>query len=542
MPQIQLLDIIAPGAFGLTTERAGQLLKPQWATVALNAVVNRSGRVAARSGFVTKTTNKIASNAVISILHEYVNKAGTSIIITGSTTKVFKDVDDYTDSANDITSSTAPSNPHWQFINFNDKVLGFQRGEVPITWAGSGDFADASYTGTGPDGNCAVAAFGRVWAADADLQTVRYSVLLDETDYSTANGGGTINMSSVWTIGTDRIVAIAAIGANLVVFGENHVIMWADKSGSEVGLDPTDLEIVDVIEGTGCIARDSIQVTGEGDLIFLSRHGVQSLGRVIASKSNPTVTLSRNVRADIMESIRVSRAADSEMDLVGSSTSAEEGLYIINFPTTDEQYVFDLQHPFQDDDSSIVFPITKWILGGAVTALLSLNTGELYFGGAGKVGRYQGFQDDGSSYNFEMKTGWLDFGDQLNHRIKMLKEIIATVVIGNSSAVWNWEFDFNDTILTRIVSYSGGATPALFNISEFSDTESGSGKIGFNDPARGAASGETEFSGTAITQRRLIPAHGEGQFLRLGVTSVIDGDGIVIQHMSIAPKIGRLVT
>jgi hypothetical protein len=53
----------------------------------------------------------------------------------------------------------------------------------------------------------------------------------------------------------------------LVVFGKNHIVMWADKAGSEIGLDPTALEVVDTIEGTGCIARDSVAVTGEGDII-----------------------------------------------------------------------------------------------------------------------------------------------------------------------------------------------------------------------------------------------------------------------------------
>ncbi len=279
MAQIQPIDIVAPGAKGLNSEHANVLLEPSWATVALNAVVNRSGRIAARKGWVDQTSNAISGTHTIDVLFEYLTLAGASVIISTANNKIYKDVDDYTDAGNDITSSTAPSADHWKFINFNGKCLGFQRGEVPIVRT-SGDFADASYTGTGPDGNTAVAAFGRVWAADADLQTVRYSALLDDTDYSTDSGGGTIDMSSVWTNGTDEIVAIAAIGANLVVFGKNHVVMWADGSGSEIGLDPVQIEVVDTIEGTGCIARDSVQVTGEGDLLFLSRHGVQSLGRV----------------------------------------------------------------------------------------------------------------------------------------------------------------------------------------------------------------------------------------------------------------------
>jgi hypothetical protein len=537
MAQVQPVDIVAPGAKGLNTEHANVLLEPSWATVANNAVVNRSGRIAARKGWASQTATPISGTHTIDTIHEYLDEAGASVIITTANNKIYKNFSDFTDAANDITSTTAPSADHWKFINFNGKCLGFQRGEVPITRT-SGDFADASYTGTGPDGNSAVAAFGRVWALDADLQTIRYSVLLDEADYSTGNGGGTIDMSSVWTNGMDEIVAIAAIGANLVVFGKNHIVMWADGSGSEIGLSPTNLEVVDTIEGTGCIARDSVQNTGEGDLLYLSRHGVQSLGRVIQEKSNPIATLSRNVSSELSGTIATNRASDAQMDRVRSTFSPEDGLYILNFPGTDEQYVFDTDHQFADLDGREVFPVTRWALGGAISGMCTTTQGITYFGSAGVLGKYSGQDDNGSAFDFEFNTGWLDFGE-LNHRLKILKEIIASVTIGDGTIVWNWEFDFSGTQLTRSQAYAGGGA-AEFNVAEFSD--GGGAGIGYIDPAVGASSGETEFSGSVTLSRKLLAAHGEGQFLKLGCTASINGFDVIVQHMSVAPKIGRMVT
>ena len=539
MANVFPIDVIAPGAFGLNTEASSTLLAPQWATKARNGVINSSGRMAARKGMANVTTNAIAGTPQIDVLHQFVNESGVIEVISTAANKIYKDVDDFTDSANDITSTTSPTADHWKFVNFNGKVLGFQKSHTPIQRT-SGDFADASYTGTGPDGNSAVAAFGRVWAADADLQTVRYSVLLDDTDYSTANGGGTIDMSSVWTQGMDEIVAVEALGSNLVVFGKNHIVLWADRSGSEIGLDPTELEVVDTIEGTGCIARDSVAVTGEGDMLYLSRHGVQSLGRVIQFKNNPTTTLSKHIRGDMLEAIKQSRAADAELDRVRAVHSPEDGLYIINFPTIDKQFAFDTNHPFTDDTGDVVFPVTDWQIGDSVAGIVSLTTGELYFGSSsGTVLRYQGQDDVASSYDFEFQTGWLDFGDpQINHRIKMLKEIVASIQIGDATVIWNWEFDFNATTLTRSIAYAGGGS-AEFNVAEFSDSGSG---IGYVDPGVGAGSGETEFSGAAVIQRRNIAAHGEGQFLRVGCTASINGSELAVQHLSIAPKIGRMVT
>ena len=525
MANVVPIDIVAPGAKGLNTEAANTLLDPKWATVALNAVVNRSGRMAARKGWASATTTGISGDHLIDTLFEFLEEDGTSTVISCANNEIYKNLDDFTNVANNLTSTTAPTADHWKFVNFNNKILGFQRGHTAIVRT-SGDFADQSLTTTGQpgsfdEGNEAVAAFGRVWMVDADLQTIRYSVLLDDTDYSSASGGGWIDMSSVWTQGMDEIVALAVIGSNLVCFGKNHIVLWADGSGSEIGLDPTNIEVVDTIEGTGCIARDSVANTGEGDLLFLSRHGVQSLGRVIESKSNPIVTLSKNVNADMLEAIKQSRASDAELDRVRAIHSPEQGMYIINFPTISKQFVFDTNHQFEDNDGAIVFPVTTWNLGGDIAGMVSLTGGQLYFGSNGVVGLYSTNQDNGSAYDFQYESGWLDFGDpQLNHRLKMLKEILASVSIGDGSIAWTWEFDFSGTTLQRLATYSG-STSAEFNVAEFN---------------------VDEFSGAVTIQRKNLPAHGEGQFIKLGATASVNGFDMVVQHISIAPKIGRMVT
>lgn len=522
--QIHPIDLIAPGAWGLNTEKKNTLLRPNWCTTALNAVIHRSGRIGSRYGWANQTTTGITGSHTIDTLHEYLNEAGTSTILSAANNVIYKNITDFSDVANDITSSTAPTADHWQFVNFNGYVLGYQRGHNPIEWAGSGDFTDTSFTTTGQGGtfdigNAVCAAFGRIWAADEDLQTIRVSSLLSHSDFSTASGGGSIDMSSVWTSGVDEIVAIAAVGANLVVFGKNHIVMWADGSGSEIGMTLANATIIDTIEGTGCIARDSVQATGEGDLIFLSRHGLQSLGRVIQYKSNPVVTITKNVRDDFVTAIKTQRATDGDMDQVRSTWSAEEGLYIINFPVVGEQWVIDTEHPFEDDEGDAAMPVLKWNIGGSPGGLLTTRAGNIYFGSAGVVGKYEGTDDNGTAYDFEYKSGWLDFGE-LNHRLKMLKEIVATVQVGEQSLVWNWEFDFSGTTLTRTQSYTGGNS-AEFNIAEFN--------LG-------------EFAGAVTLQRKTIPAHGEGQFMRVGCTASVDGFDVTLQQISISPKIGRAIT
>ena len=521
MAQLQPLDLVAPGRWGLNTERKNNLLRPEWAHTALNAVINRSGRIAARKGWADQTTTPIAGTPQIQVIHEYLREDGTSSILSAANNLIFKNIDDFTDAANDITSSTAPTANHWKFVNFNDRCLGFQRDHTPIVYTGSGDFTDASYTGTGPDGNEAHAAFGRVWAVDADLQTIRYSKLLDDTDYSTASGGGTIDMRSLWTQGTDEVVAISSVGATLIVFGKNHIFLWEDGSGSEVGITPSALTLADVIEGTGCIARDSVQPTGEGDLIFLSRHGLQSLGRVIKEKSNPVVSLTKNVRREFLDNLKTQRDSDSALDQVRSVHVPEEGIYIIHFPVPAVFYVVDTHHPFADDeDGSPSMPVLQWQVGGSIMGMAAISTGKLYFGSSGVVGWYSGNLDDAATYDFNFSTGWMDFGPELNHRLKMLKQLVGTVEVATATLTWYWEFDFSGTTLTRSFSYTS-ATTGEFNIAEFN---------------------EDEFSGGVQLTRKALPGHGEGQFIRVGVSATINDFDVVVQQISLAPGIGRMVT
>jgi len=522
MPQIQPIDIVAPGSFGLNTEKSSTLLRQQWATTAINAAINRSGRIGARKGWTSQTATAIAAATTIDVIHEQILRNGNKIILSAAGNKIYKGVSNFQAAGNDITSTTVPTAAHWKFVNLGDKCFGFQRNHVPIV-RGTGDFADLTGSGELPDGNDAVVAFGRLWAFDIDKQTIRYSVLLDGTDFTLENGGGTIDMTSIWTQGADELVAIRALGSNLIVFGKNHIILWADGSGSEIGLDPTRLEIVDTIEGTGCIARDSIAQTGEGDLIFLSRHGLQSLGRVIQSKSNPVVILSKNVRSRVLDALAEQLAVDPELDQVRAIHDPTEGLYIINFPVYGSMFALDTHHPFKDDDGETAVPVLQWQIGGDIIGLLSTSKAGIYFGSSGVIGKYGLNLDNGSTYEFEYWSGWLDF-EQLNHRLKLLKEMVSVLNVGVGDVNHVWEFDFTGTVNTRTHTYGGVAGAE------------------FNDLASGAEFNLGEFSGGVRIQRKTLPAYGEGQFIRIGVTATINSFDLVVQQASIAPKIGRMVT
>ena len=84
------LSVSAPGFFGLNKQSSGELLPPNWATEAMNCVVDVSGRVAARKG--TRHTHDTAISATpdVKTIHEYIDGSGNSLIILTAGNAIYK--------------------------------------------------------------------------------------------------------------------------------------------------------------------------------------------------------------------------------------------------------------------------------------------------------------------------------------------------------------------------------------------------------------------------------------------------------------------
>jgi hypothetical protein len=512
------LTLTSPGRYGLNKERSNSLLSPDWATEALNCVLNREGRIAARKGWVSQTTGQISGAHDIDVLFEYLQDDGDTAVISAANNKLYVNIDDYTVAANDVTSSTAPTGDDWQFVNFNGAIYGFQQSHTPVSKSDTGttNFADlTAASGTVPTGNAACAAFGRLWVADDDGQTLQYCGLLAPTQWGTSGGGGSIDMRNVWTKGMDRIVAVAAFGANLIVFGRNHIIFYADGSGSTLGVDPDQMYVVDTIEGTGCIARDSVQLIGEGDLMYLSRHGLQMLGRTIRERSNPTATVSKNIRTYLSNLLTTQPAAS-----IRSGYSPENGFYLLVLPTAARVIVADTRFGFEDDDGSFVLPMLEWEFEEMPTSILVRNSGDVLLGFGGVVGKYQDNLDNADTYTVSFSSPWLAMHPEVVDRLKILKEIPTIVQLnGDVSVGWIWEFDFNGELFTGSTSYSFDGSASEWNVAEYS---------------------VDEFGGGLTLQSRTVDGAGEGQFIRVALRVTINSVDFVLQQIKLLFKLGRM--
>lgn len=520
---LQAATIAAPGFMGLNTQDSGVTLESGYALVAQNCIIDKFGRVGSRKGWIpVHASNADLSTADIKTLAQVRGPDNNTVLFAAGNNKLFveqsaalvkKNVRNAADSADASYTITASN---WQvaniqqsgeskafatvvqsghpvlLLNYLTTAFGFQQlgdlGNVP-----SG-YTTATFTP-----NCALAAYGRTWVADidGDRQTVYFSDLVDALNYRTGTSGR-LNISEVVGDG-DPITAISEHNGFLIIFCTRHVVVYSNAQ------DPANLTISDVISGVGCIARDSVQKTGQ-DIIFLSEVGVRSLMRVIQEKSAPLRDLSKNVRDDLLVDV----AAETDRTTIKAIYSPLDAFYVLSLPTIGKSYCFDTRTQLQDGASRV----TTWDL--TPTAFCTTTTNALYMGLPGYVGLYTGYSDNDVLYVMSYYTNYADY--QSPTVLKMLKSADFFLIGGaNQDVTIKWDFDYLGSYIGRSITLDEAS------ISEFGIAEYGIGK----------------YAGGVVITKLKTPTSGSGRVIQLGVESDINGNPLSIQKLDVYVKLGR---
>jgi hypothetical protein len=451
-----------------------------------------------------------------------------------------------------------------QMVNFNDLVYAFQEGGDPLVYGGT-SFAPHTPTNIAK-GNAALSAFGRIWASDDTGTFLQYSALLngDEWDYLGNAGAGGFELRHVWE-GVDTIQAIREFNGTLVVFGANNIVVWSDGQGSELGMDPNSMYVVDITHGLGCYARDSV-VEVDGDMWFLADSGIHSLSRVVEQRSNPLDNLSKYVHDELM-----ARARNTYYKDIKAVYSPEERFVLFSFPDgsvgeeTGSAYCFDSRSRLED---GAAICIGKWSTlvpksmvrhterkellmfcgianpAGVLVRSFSDNACGVY---AGYIDPRAETSDPIVPYQMRYATGWSDFGVPY---MKITKRLRSTMyVLGESEVSFQIWYDFNN------FAYS---TPTAVKVGEGSSTDywtnpqSGTGVflpvdegIEWSDDPGGVdaqAAKAGEWASTAVPVIVSVPGiGGTGEYVKLGVQARIAGSQLSLQELSLYTKQGRLV-
>jgi hypothetical protein len=530
--QITSATVKAPGFFGLNSQDSSVSLSDGYATIATNCVIDKSGRIGARQGWEKlSATNSDLSTANIKAIKEvryeggsYFISAGNNKLFVGETTLTAYNVRNADNSGNETYTIT---DNHWQIatqpystgLTSSAHAYLVQEGHKPLVFhklsAGSGHAHEGDYgfqlladVGSLPAGytedtfkpNVALAAYGRVWYADIanDRQTVYFSDINDGAKLTTGTAGY-LNIGNI-VAANDPIVALGAHNGYLVIFCEKTIVVYS--RAEDVSL----IRLEDTINGTGCIARDSLVATG-GDLIFLSDSGVKSFQRTIQEKSMPMRDISKNVRDELLADVN-----QETLKEVKGVYYEKDAFYLLALPTSQVVYCFDMRGNLQDGAARA----TTWN-SIKPTAFCSTSDRRLLTGQAGYIGNYAGYDDDGSAYRMVYFTNYFDFGAPTT--TKILKKI-GFVFVGTSAqpVVTKWGFDYSTTYRSSSKALTGG-TISEFGVAEYNIAE---------------------YSTEAVLSGFDYQAGGAGKILQIGIESDINGAPLSVQKIDVYVLQGKI--
>ena len=511
--QLQNITISAPGFLGINTQDSPIGLNPAYASIADNCVIDQLGRVGARKGYTVVTTNGPAvlgtSRGICCIL-EFISRANVTTVFSAGNNKIFTGTTTLVEVT--LPAGYTITEDNWQIVSFNNNVYFFQDNHAPlVSTAGSTTLALLTSSGTNvpPEANALMAGFGRLWAADTatNKYTVYWSSLLAGDEWH-GGSAGSIDLTTVWPNGYDEVVAIAEHNNFLLVFGKKNILVFtgADSPSSN-------LTLHDTIEGTGCIARDSIQSTGT-DLIFLSTRGLMSLQRIIQEKSLPLNDVSRNIRTDLLTYISQEVESNGHRKAIKAVYSPIDAFYLLTLPESQVVYCFDVRAPLENGS----FRVTTWSVLNPLGFSMFADDA-LYMGRAEGIVKYGGYFDNTTQYQMRYFSNPTDFGTAAN--LKFLKKFNLTIIGGQSTpTTLNWGYDYTSAYQKQEFTFGSS------NIAEYGLTE-------YNT--------DGEYSASIIIQTPKVNSTGNGSVVTVGIEAQINNAAFSIQKIDIHALLGRLI-
>jgi hypothetical protein len=422
----------------------------------------------------------------------------------------------------DVTGTSVFTSGNWHLVNFNDYIIGFQQDEAPLVYDGTD--CEQVTDSSAPTGGAGTAAFGRVWASDGDGTTLQYSALLDHTDWSSADAGS-FDLTNVFPT-VDTIVAVAQHNNLLIVFGTSNILVYQDGTGSEVGIDPTQMVLLDSITGIGCYSQESICPVN-GDLWFVSNsREIVALERVLLEqKSGSIKTLSHNISDSLRDSLD---SGSFDNTRLRAAFSPADRFYLLALPSESSSgagdevgktFVLDTRG-FLEDGSARVMGIWNNLVP---TVIIPTADGNLLMAlklAKGEIGKYSNpARDDGENFTVDYQSGWIEITEEGYELI--LKRITGRFYLDiQTSAVIKWAFDF-DTVFTK--------RPFTFSSLSTSSSEWGSAEWGV-----------AEWGGGISLKDKKMSGKGTGKYIKLGMEATINGGEFSIQQFDIFAKLGRL--
>ena len=202
-------------------------------------------------------------------------------------------------------------------IGSGAKVSSISGTTVTMSVATTGTISSGSVTfaglGTAPSDPSMVVAFkNHMFYAGMSTEpnTVIFSAIGDENDFTTANGAGSLNVDST-------IVALKSFRGELIIFCEDRIYKLAGASRSDFAIAP-------ISRNVGCSDAFSIQEIG-GDVIFLAPDGLRTIAGTARIGDVELGTVSKQIQ---------DRIGDIGFNNISSVVIRDKSQYRLFYPTT----------------------------------------------------------------------------------------------------------------------------------------------------------------------------------------------------------------
>jgi len=512
-------SLVAPAFLGLNTQESSVANDPSFALEADNCVIDEFGRLGAREGWFYRTTTG-GTGVNLKGIHTFLDVLGINTFLSWSEDTFYKGFT--TLSTITPTTTDTISDGNWQAVTLNDRAYFFQRGYKPLYYTNettADEFKSidqhADYNGTAPNADIVLSAYGRLWAADTTTNktTIYFSDLLNGVKWGSGSAG-TLNITGVLSKGADVITGLAAHNGFLIVFCSDHIIIFEDNDSFQGSFDVNTLRLVEVLEGVGCIDKNTIQNIGT-DVVFLSATGLRSIGRTVQEKSSPIGDLSKNIRNTFVESIN----REEDKTLIRSCFFPEQAFYLLYLPSANIVYCFDTKNKLEDQS----LRVTTWSGIDHSGFLYDKTNNKMYFSQVDGIAEYGLYTDNGSSYRMRYFTNHFDFNAP--NANKIIKRAAVTA-IGSSAQPFVLKIGYDYT--TNYFSFP-------FVLKEFVISEYGVAEYGSN------ADTIAEYNSGIALDRVDYSVSGNGSIVQLGIETVIDGAQLSVQKLDVYAKTGRTI-
>ena len=202
-------------------------------------------------------------------------------------------------------------------IGSGAKVSSISGTTITMSVATTGTISSASVTfaglGTAPTNPSMVAAFkNHMFYAgmSAEPNTLIFSAIGDENDFTSGNGAGSLNVDST-------IVAIKSFRESLMIFCEDRIYKLTGNALADFAIEP-------VSRNVGCSDAFSVQEIG-GDILFLAPDGLRTVAGTARIGDVELGTVSKQIQ---------DRINDIGFDNVSSVVIRGKSQYRLFYPTT----------------------------------------------------------------------------------------------------------------------------------------------------------------------------------------------------------------